>query len=75
MGGVNPLASTRTSRWLAERIRGGEVGAVESAHVVSRSASPPAPESVPFSGGMIREKGAHFYDLACWFAGSEPVEV
>ena len=62
-------------RDLAERIRGGEIGAVESMHVVSRSASPPAPESVPFSGGMIREKGAHFYDLACWLAGSEPVEV
>ena len=62
-------------RELSERVRGGEVGAVESVHVVSRSASPPAPESVPFSGGMIREKGAHFYDLACWFADSEPVEV
>lgn len=62
-------------RALSERIRGGEIGAVESLHVVSRSASPPAPESVPFSGGMIREKGAHFYDLACWFAGAEPVEV
>ena len=62
-------------RDLAERIRGGEIGDVESMHVVSRSASPPAPESVPFSGGMIREKGAHFYDLACWLAGSEPVEV
>ena len=24
---------------------------------------------------MIREKGAHFYDLACWFADCEPVEV
>ena len=62
-------------RDIAERVRGGEIGAVESVHVVSRSASPPAPESVPFSGGMIREKGAHFYDLACWFAGAEPVEV
>ena len=62
-------------RELSERIRDGAIGQVESVHVVSRSASPPPPESVPFSGGMIREKGAHFYDLACWFAGSEPVEV
>ena len=62
-------------RNLAERVHGGEIGVVESMHVVSRSASPPAPESVPFSGGMIREKGAHFYDLACWLADSEPVEV
>ena len=62
-------------RELSERIRDGEIGTVESVHVVSRSASPPPPESVPLSGGMIREKGAHFYDLACWFADSEPVEV
>ena len=62
-------------RDLAERVHGGEIGDVESMHVVSRSASPPAPESVPYSGGMIREKGAHFYDLACWLAGSEPAEV
>ena len=62
-------------RTLGARVHRGEIGAVESIHVVSRSARPPAPESVPFSGGMIREKGAHFYDLACWFAGSEPVEV
>jgi myo-inositol 2-dehydrogenase/D-chiro-inositol 1-dehydrogenase len=24
---------------------------------------------------MLREKGTHFYDLAYWMAGSEPVEV
>ena len=62
-------------RELARRVHDGEIGSVEMVHVVSRSASPPAPESVPYSGGMIREKGAHFYDLACWFAGAEPVEV
>ena len=62
-------------RELSERLRGGEVGAVESVHIVSRGASSPAPESVPFSGGMIRDKGAHFNDIACWFVGSEPVEV
>ena len=24
---------------------------------------------------MLREKGSHFYDLACWIADSEPVSV
>lgn len=24
---------------------------------------------------MLREKGTHFYDLACWMAGSLPVEI
>ncbi len=27
------------------------------------------------SGGMLRDKGTHLYDLARWMAGSEPVEV
>ncbi|MCP4384218.1 MAG: Gfo/Idh/MocA family oxidoreductase [Hyphomicrobiales bacterium] len=56
-------------------IAAGEVGTVEMLRLVSRSASPPDPRSAAHSGGMIREKGAHFFDLACWLAGADPVEV
>ena len=62
-------------RALHERVGAGEIGVVEMLHMVSRTHAPPTPESVPFSGGMIREKGTHFYDLAAWIAGLEPVEV
>ena len=58
-----------------KRIRNGEIGTVEMIHIASRSTQPPTPESVPLSGGMLREKGSHFYDLACWYADAEPVEV
>jgi myo-inositol 2-dehydrogenase/D-chiro-inositol 1-dehydrogenase len=59
-----------------DRIRGGEIGKVELIHIVSRTNPPvPAPQSVRFSGGMLREKGAHHYDLAAWMAGAEPIEV
>lgn len=60
---------------LKQRIDAGDIGTVEMMRLVSRSDTPPPPESAAHSGGMIREKGAHFYDLACWLAGSEPVEV
>ncbi len=33
------------------------------------------PATAPLSGGMLREKGAHFYDLACWIAQDEPLSV
>ena len=58
-----------------KKIHHGEIGKIEMLHITSRSAYPPSPESVTSSGGMIREKGAHFYDLAYWFIGSEPTEV
>ena len=62
-------------RSVFERCRAGEIGAVESLYVASRSFAPPRPETVRDSGGMIREKGAHFYDLVSWISGARPVEV
>ena len=53
----------------------GEIGAIEILHLTSRTQAPPDPTTVPASGGMLREKGAHFFDLACWIARAEPVEV
>lgn len=59
-----------------QRVRTGEIGKVEMLHLVSRTNPPaPAPATVRHSGGMLREKGAHHYDLAAWMAGAEPVEV
>lgn len=60
---------------VAARTLSGDIGAVEMLHFASRGHKPPAPETAPYSGGMIREKGAHFFDLAAWLTGAEPVEV
>jgi myo-inositol 2-dehydrogenase/D-chiro-inositol 1-dehydrogenase len=60
---------------LQEQVAEGAIGQVEMMRIVSRSDIPPAPESAALSGGMIREKGAHFFDLACWIADADPVEV
>ena len=45
--GSQSAARRRHAETSAGRVHGGEIGVVESMHVVSRSASPPAPESVP----------------------------
>ena len=62
-------------RSVFRRTRDGEIGDVEMIHMASRSFAPPKPETAPATGGMIREKGAHFYDLAAWISGAEPVEI
>ncbi len=62
-------------RAVHDRIRAGEIGAVESIHIVSRSYEATPPSTAHRAGGLLREKGTHFYDLACWMAGSEPVAV
>ena len=60
---------------LHNRLSAGDIGKIEMLRLVSRSATPPPPETAAHSGGMIREKGTHFFDLACWLAGSDPAEV
>jgi len=62
-------------RAVYDRVRSGEIGPVETLHIVSRSSRSAAPEAAHRAGGMLREKGTHFYDLAFWMAGSEPVEI
>ena len=62
-------------RAVFDRVRAGEIGAVETVHIVSRSEKAPPPAVAHRAGGMLREKGTHHYDLACWMVGAEPVEV
>jgi myo-inositol 2-dehydrogenase/D-chiro-inositol 1-dehydrogenase len=58
-----------------DRVRTGQIGKVEMIHVVSRTNKAPIPETIPFSGGMIREKGTHFFDMASWISELDPVEI
>lgn len=53
----------------------GEIGAVETVHVVSRTAHPPSAEFITTSGGLFGEKGSHFYDLLRWMLNTEIQEV
>ena len=62
-------------REIRRRVRDGEIGAVEAVHLVSRDYRPPSPEYVAVSGGFLRDKTIHYFDLVPWVVGERPTEV
>jgi len=60
---------------IRDAVAGGEIGRLEAILITSRSATPPTIQSVQATGGLLGEKGSHFYDLACWIAGEYPLEL
>jgi myo-inositol 2-dehydrogenase / D-chiro-inositol 1-dehydrogenase len=56
-------------------VRAGEVGDVELVQLTSRGPSSPPIEYVAVSGGQLRDQTVHFFDLARWITGVDPVEV
>jgi myo-inositol 2-dehydrogenase/D-chiro-inositol 1-dehydrogenase len=51
------------------------VGKVELVQLTSRGPAVPPLEYVKVSGGQMRDQTVHFFDLARWIAGADPVEV
>ena len=60
---------------LKRTVDDGEIGRVETMHLTSRTHALPSLDYVNSSGGQLRDKGSHFFDLACWIAGERPVEI
>jgi myo-inositol 2-dehydrogenase/D-chiro-inositol 1-dehydrogenase len=60
---------------LRERIQSGEMGALETLHIISHDPSPPPIDYVRLSGGMFKDMTIHDFDMARWLLGDEPVEV
>ena len=50
-------------------------GALEAIHMISRDHKPPSLEYIDVSGGFLRDKTIHYFDLVRWLTGEEPVEV
>lgn len=53
----------------------GGIGKVELVQLTSRGPVVPPLEYVKVSGGQLRDQTVHFFDLARWIAGADPVEV
>ncbi|MCR1160308.1 Gfo/Idh/MocA family oxidoreductase [Paenarthrobacter sp. UW852] len=53
----------------------GEIGAVELIQLTSRGPSMPPLSYIAVSGGQMRDQTVHFFDLARWLSGLDPVEV
>jgi myo-inositol 2-dehydrogenase/D-chiro-inositol 1-dehydrogenase len=62
-------------RALREAVVRGDVGRIELMHLTSRGPRPPPISYVKVSGGQFRDQTIHFFDLARWIAGEDPVEV
>ena len=60
---------------LREAVVDGEIGRIEMMHFTSRTQSLPHIDYIKNSGGQLRDKGSHFFDLACWISDERPVEV
>jgi myo-inositol 2-dehydrogenase/D-chiro-inositol 1-dehydrogenase len=53
----------------------GEIGDVELIQLTSRGPAMPPLEYIAVSGGQMRDQTIHFFDLARWISGLDPVEV
>jgi len=60
---------------LRDRIRSGEMGPLETLHIISHDPSPPPIDYVRVSGGMFKDMTIHDFDMARWLLGEDPVEV
>ena len=58
-----------------EAVRNGDIGQLEMMHLTSRGPQPPPISYVKVSGGQFRDQTVHFFDLACWIAADDPVEI
>ena len=58
-----------------QRIRRGDIGAVEMVTVISRDPSPPPADYVKSSGGIFRDMMIHDFDMARFLVGEEFVVV
>jgi len=62
-------------RALKTRIDAGEIGVLESLHIVNHDPALPALEFIPHSGGLFKDFTIHDFDMAAWLLGEDPVEV
>jgi myo-inositol 2-dehydrogenase/D-chiro-inositol 1-dehydrogenase len=60
---------------LKRRLASGEVGDLETLHLVSHDPAPPPVEYVKVSGGIFKDMVIHDFDMARWLLGEEVTEV
>ena len=60
---------------LKGRLDAGEIGALESLHLISHDPAPPPPAFIPTSGGLFKDFTIHDFDMARWLLPEEPCEV
>jgi myo-inositol 2-dehydrogenase / D-chiro-inositol 1-dehydrogenase len=60
---------------LQSRLAGGEVGALETLHIISHDPAPPPVDYVKVSGGIFKDMVIHDFDMARWLLAEDVTEV
>lgn len=60
---------------LKRRLDAGEIGALETLHLISHDPAAPPPAFIPTSGGLFRDFTIHDFDMARWLLDEEPAEL
>jgi len=60
---------------LKRRLSAGEIGALETLHLISHDPAPPPPAFIPTSGGLFRDFTIHDFDMARWLLDEDPAEL
>lgn len=62
-------------RALHRRLRDGEIGSIETMHVISHDPGPPPVSYIRSSGGLFKDMTIHDFDVARWMLGDEITQV
>lgn len=60
---------------LKARLDNGEVGDIETLHIISHDPAPPPIDYVKVSGGIYKDMIIHDFDMARWLLGEEVTEI
>lgn len=60
---------------IAACVSAGEIGNIELVQMTTRGPAVPSLEYLAVSGGQMHDQTVHFFDLACWITGDDPIEV
>src|SRR3546814_11315575 len=60
---------------LAERLAAGEIGQLETLHIVNHDPETPSLDFIPGSGGLFKDFTIHDFDLVAWLMDEPIVEV
>jgi len=62
-------------RLLHDRLGSGEMGALETLHIISHDPAPPPLDYVKVSGGLFKDMTIHDFDMALWLLDEEVTAV
>lgn len=62
-------------RALHQRLEQGEIGSIETMHVISHDPAPPPVGYIKVSGGLFKDMTIHDFDVARWMLGEDVTSV